>query len=78
MSPGPDLALKHPGVLRLEVLQGLRRNYFVFCLNVRQVKQINQSYGPKNVFLSKIGILGAFLAIKSPGDVNQIPKTGER
>ena len=32
VSPGPDLALNTPGVLRLEVLQGLSRNYFVFCL----------------------------------------------
>ena len=49
-SPGPDLALKHPGVFRLEALQRLRRNYFVFCLNFRQVNQINQRYGPKRSF----------------------------
>ena len=67
MRPRARFGPKTPrGVHRLEVLQGLRRNYFVFCLNFRQVQQINQSYGSKKVFLSKIGILGAFLAIKSP------------
>ena len=39
-------------------------------------KQINQSYGSKKVFLSKIGILGAFLAKKDPRDADQIPKNG--
>ena len=33
--PEPDLALKHPGILKLEVLRRLRRNNFVFCLNFR-------------------------------------------
>ena len=64
--PGTNLALKRPGFLRLEVLQGLRKNYFVFCLNFRQVSQINQKYWPKKVFLNKMGILGAFLAIQVP------------
>ena len=76
-SPGPDLALKHLGVLRLEVLLGLRRNYFVFCLNFIQVNQINQSYGPKSSFLIKWSFGGIFSHKSPPGDENQIPKTGE-
>ena len=48
--PGARFGPKHPGVVRLVVLQGLHRNYFSFCLNFRQVKQINQSYGPKRYF----------------------------
>ena len=60
------MALKHPGVLRLEVLQGLRRNCFVFCLNFRQVNQIKQKLWAEKVFLNKMGILGAFLALKVP------------
>ena len=73
-SPGPDLALKHPGVLRLEVLEGL--HYFVFCLNFRQVNQINQKLWAKKVFLNKMGILGAFLAIKVPRGREQDSKNG--
>ena len=66
MSPGPDLALKHPGVLKLEVLQGLRRNYFVFCLNFRHVNQINQKLCAKKGLFKQNGHFGAFLAIKVP------------
>ena len=66
VSPGPDLALKHPGALRLEVLQGLRRNYFVFFLNLDKLTKSIKSYGPKKVFLNKMSIVGAFLAIKVP------------
>ena len=78
MSPGPDLALKQPRVLRLVALQGLHRNYFVFYLNFRQVNYINQKLCAKKAFLNKMGILGAFLAIKVPRGREPDSKMGER
>ena len=76
--PGPDLALKHRGVLRLEVLQGLHRNYFVFCLNFRQVNEINPVMGRKGLFKQNGHFGGIFSHKSPPGDTNQIPKMGER
>ena len=52
MRPGV-LALKHPGILIQLVLQGMHRNFFVFCLNFRQVNQLNQKLWAKKGLLKE-------------------------
>ena len=68
-----------PGGLKLEVLQGLRRNYFVFCQILDKLTKSIKSYGPKKGIFKQNGHFGGIFSPKSPpGDANQIPKMGER
>ena len=85
MSPGSDLALKHPGFLRLEIWQGQRypihtEQKLHRILPKFQKSWANQSkvMGQNRAFFVKMGILGAFLALKFPRGTDQISKMGER
>ena len=59
----------------------LMEKYLLYRKNAIEIivfLSYKESLRAKKVFLNKMGILGAFLAIKVPGDADHIPKMGER